>query len=65
MTYLSESGAQSVYENLTTNDYRQRMFSYAETRKAWKFARVCIPKVSGSQIDRYIMERFLDTCVPL
>ncbi len=60
MTYACSALDRTIYEHLTTNDYRQRMFSYAVTRRAWKFARPCIPKASGEQIDRYITERFSD-----
>lgn len=64
MTYACSAIGRSVYEHLTSSDYRQRMFSHAETRKAWKFARSCIPKASGEQIDRYITERFPDVYEP-
>lgn len=64
MTYASDAANRSVYKHLTTNDYREWMFSQAETRRVWKFARRCIPKPSRQQIDRYIEERYSDQYEP-
>ena len=45
-----------VYSQLTKSDYRQRMFAQSDTRATWRYARLCIPKKTVCQIDRYVTE---------
>ena len=42
------------YEQLCLSDYRQRLFAQPDTRKAWGYARLCMPRVNRVDIDRFL-----------
>lgn len=46
-----------VYEHVMMSKYRQRMFAQSDTRKVWRYARLCIPSDTAQQIDMYMMEK--------
>jgi hypothetical protein len=48
----------SIYDQLLKSDYRQMMFAQLDTRKAWKYARLCIPAIQRGQIDRFLKEKY-------
>jgi len=49
---------ESIYEHISKNDYRQRMFANKKTRKAWKYARLLFSDYIRKGIDRYLSEKY-------
>ena len=54
-----------IYTHLKNSDYRQRMFAQSDTRRAWRYARLCIPANTASKIDRYMAEAHGDESQPV
>ena len=46
-----------IYDRVMESEYRQRMFAQPDTRRVWRYARLCIPTDTARQIDRYMMEK--------
>jgi hypothetical protein len=55
--YCSALGIK-IYDHLENSDYRQRMFAQSDTRKAWKYARLCIPAIQRADIDRFVKKKY-------
>ena len=52
---------ESLYEHISQNDYRQRMFGNIETRATWKYARLLFSDYIRSGVDQYLLERYPDS----
>lgn len=52
-------------QHLETSDYRRRMFAQPYTRRAWKYARLCIDRESAKVIDAYLREKHAAEYDPL
>ncbi len=53
-----EANNVDLRKHLNGSDYRQRMFAQPDTRRAWRYARLCIPDGVASQIDEYLTEKY-------
>jgi hypothetical protein len=60
LSSICQAKGESIYEQIKNSDYRKRMFSQKETRKAWKYARECFTEYSRRDIDRYLKETYPD-----
>ena len=65
LTSYCTANSLDIYEQLKNSDYRQRMFAQSDTRRVWRYARLCIPKEIVRHIDRYITETHGDEYQPL
>ena len=65
LTAYCKANGLNVYAQLKKSDYRQRMFAQPDTRRVWRYARICIPKDIAGEIDKYIGETHGDEYQPL
>jgi len=54
-----------IYKHLIKSDYRQRMFAQQDTRRVWKYVRLCIPAATADPIDRYLGDTYGNEYEPL
>jgi hypothetical protein len=55
ISYCTANGL-DIYTQLKNSEYRKRMFAQRDTRLAWRYARLCIPKETAMKIDKYVKE---------
>jgi hypothetical protein len=58
LSYYCRGNQTSIYQHLQVSDYRQRMFEQPSTQKAWSYARHCLTRATGSQIDQFLHARY-------